>query len=297
MQQEQKFTFKACHQLLQISPKSFLGWLVKAGIDPEKQRDRFDPRKKYLSRDQLEMLAAVHGRRLPPQLDDFAEAERTPVATVETLATQLDLLRAEMAQRFDQVDQAVLQLPPLLEDISMKLREAQEADPDMPAWRQLLQRFDQLEQVVREQLPSQQATPIRTATIAPEPAKAGVAVTHVATSLPRKTASTVQKKAKAKKLARGKKLPRTFVALRNFAKQHNVQMERASQAGKSGKIAVERGKWLVNSRYATEALDEQGRYDFYRCFHTEENFVACEQCPHQVAGSAKASAPTEAAAR
>lgn len=296
MSQQQKFTFKVCCQLLQISPKSFLGWLKKAGIDPEKQRDRFDPRKKYLYRDQLEVLAVAHGRLLPSELDDSAEAESTPVVTVEMLAGQLAALR----QQVDQMGQIVIQLPPQLEEIATSLREVQrevqKADVDTLIG-PLIQRFDQLDLVMREQLSPQQATAIRPATTEPEPAKTEVAVTHVATSLPRKTASAAQKKAKAKKPARGKRLPRGLVALRDFAKQHNIQMERASQAGKAGKIAVVHGEWLVNSRWAMEALDEQGRRDFYHYFSTHGVFVTCEQCPHLVAGSAKADASTEVAAR
>lgn len=286
MQQEQKFTFKVCCQLLQISPKSFLGWLKKAGIDPEKQRDRFDPRKKYLYRDQLDMLAAAHGRKLPSRLDDFAEAASTAVVTIEMLAGQLATLR----QQFDQIGQIVLQLPPRLEEIATNLREVRQVDVDALI-EPLIQRFDHLELVIREQIALQQAITTGSATAAPEPAKAEAAATRVAKPSPRRVASTSQAKTKAKKKpARGKKLPRAFVALRDFAKQHNIQMERASQAGKAGKIAVVRGKWLVNSRWATEALDEQGQYDFYECFQSHESFVSCAQCPHLVAGSSRLNA-------
>jgi len=57
-------------------------------------------------------------------------------------------------------------------------------------------------------------------------------------------------------------------------------MKQASAAGKAGKIAVIRGKWLVNSRWATEALDQHGQSEFYEMFHRRVGFTRCEQCPH-----------------
>lgn len=89
-----------------------------------------------------------------------------------------------------------------------------------------------------------------------------------------------QPAARAKKRPRGKSLPRTLVLLRTFAEQHQVSMKQASRAVKSGKIAVVRGKWLVNSRWATEALDSRGQQEFYELFHGREGFLPCEHCPH-----------------
>lgn len=90
-----------------------------------------------------------------------------------------------------------------------------------------------------------------------------------------------QPAARAKKKPRGKSLPRTLVLLRTFAEQHQVSVKRASAAGKSGKIAVVRGKWLVKSRLATEALDQRGQQEFYEVFHTKEGFLPCARCPHE----------------
>lgn len=88
---------------------------------------------------------------------------------------------------------------------------------------------------------------------------------------------------RAKKRHRGKSLPRALVLLRVFAEQHHVSMKQASAAGKTGKIAVVRGKWLVNSRWATEALDQRGQQEFYAVFHNRPGFTRCEQCPHSLA--------------
>jgi DNA-binding transcriptional MerR regulator len=83
--------------------------------------------------------------------------------------------------------------------------------------------------------------------------------------------------------ARGKRLPASLVLLRTFAEQHHVSLKVAERAGKAGKIAVVRGKWLVNSRYVTEALGTRGQYDFYTVFHERQDFTQCERCPHEIA--------------
>jgi hypothetical protein len=101
---------------------------------------------------------------------------------------------------------------------------------------------------------------------------------------PAKAASTggrrPQPATRAQKKHRGKNLPHGLVLLRVFAGQHHISMKQASAAGKAGKIAVVRGKWLVNSRWVTEALDQHGQSEFYEVFHRGAGFTRCEQCPH-----------------
>lgn len=106
--------------------------------------------------------------------------------------------------------------------------------------------------------------------------RADTADTPAATS----TSERRQRPAARAKKSRGKSLPRTLVLLRTFAEQHHISMKQASATGKSGKIAVIRGKWLVNSRWATEALDQRGQQKFYEVFHKKEGFLFCEHCPH-----------------
>jgi len=88
---------------------------------------------------------------------------------------------------------------------------------------------------------------------------------------------------RAKKKQRGKHLPRALVLLRVFAEQHQISMKQASAAGQSGKFTVVRGKWLVNSRWATEALDQRGQQEFYEAFHLKAGFLRCDHCPHDSA--------------
>ncbi len=78
-------------------------------------------------------------------------------------------------------------------------------------------------------------------------------------------------------------IPRTLELLRVFAEQHHVPLKAADRASKAGKIAVVRGRWLVNSRYATKALGARGQQDFYEVFYGRDDFTRCERCPHQAA--------------
>jgi len=87
-------------------------------------------------------------------------------------------------------------------------------------------------------------------------------------------------KIRPKKESKG--LPRTLILLRTFAEQHHVPLKVADRASKTGKIAVVRGRWLVNSRYATEALGARGQQDFYTHFHERGGFTLCDRCPHHI---------------
>jgi DNA-binding transcriptional MerR regulator len=88
---------------------------------------------------------------------------------------------------------------------------------------------------------------------------------------------------KTKSKKGGKGLPRTLVLLRVFAEQHHVPLKAADRASKAGKIAVVRGRWLVNSRYATQALGTRGQHDFYTLFKEHAGFTRCDRCPHHLA--------------
>src|SRR5579859_1286930 len=134
---KERFTFKESCELLQINPKSFQQWLKKAKIDPEKQIDKSDPRKKYLTRDQLIMLAEEHGRTLSFEEEEpehpsgdaiealdgrlatweqqitnrIAEAIETRLQAVEQqIALRLDQTAQQTVQRVEQLDQRVADL-------------------------------------------------------------------------------------------------------------------------------------------------------------------------------------------
>lgn len=90
------FNFGQSQELLQVDPKTFARWLKKAKIDPSKQINLADPRKKFLTEEQILMLAKDHGRTVhfpPPDQEDETAA----------LHDRLAALEQEMIRRFDQV--------------------------------------------------------------------------------------------------------------------------------------------------------------------------------------------------
>lgn len=310
---ERTFTFKECYELLKINPKSFLEWLKRAGIDPSAQVDQYDPRKKFLTKSQLLLLAKAHSRILPP-LDDDVEQPAVTVETlaeqVERLASQLSTFQQETTQRFDLVDRVLLdQIVPPVREITAKLQQVQTREASTTMIDQVLQHVDHLTQAIGSlqmiASPGQQRVIEATQTAQSEEIQSNEqpetptlatmlptspSVSAVSKPLKKTTSSTKKTTSKSKKKpARGKKLPKDLVLLRDFAGQHHIAMNRASAAGKSGKIAVVQGKWLVNSRWATEALDASGQHDFYEAFHEHEHFSSCEQCPHALPQEAQAS--------
>jgi hypothetical protein len=165
----------------------------------------------------------------------------------------------QLAQRFDRLEQSLTQTV-------SSIQELLHGDMDIRS---------NGEQNARGQEEAELVT-VPTAALSPAPVKAS---TTKPQARPTKPKSSIKKK----KPTRGKRLPAGLVLLRDFAGKHHVVTERASKAGETGKITVVQGKWLVNSRWATEALDVQGQQEFYQHFHEREGFTACEQCPHHLA--------------
>src|SRR5258707_13209671 len=60
------FNFRQSRELLRVDPKTFQEWLQKAEIDANKQVNLADSRERYLTEEQLTLLAKQHGRTLPP---------------------------------------------------------------------------------------------------------------------------------------------------------------------------------------------------------------------------------------
>jgi hypothetical protein len=101
----QTFNFKQSQEILRVDPKTFSKWLKQAGIDPNRQINLADPREKFLTEEQILMLARDHGREVHfPTLDQ--EAEPAPPATVilTTVDERLAMLEQLIIQRFDQVE-------------------------------------------------------------------------------------------------------------------------------------------------------------------------------------------------
>jgi hypothetical protein len=266
-------SFKESYQVLETNPKTFTQWLIKAGIDANAQVNLVDPRKKYLTKAQIMQLAEAHGRILPASF--YEEEAEPPVLTVERLAEQQASFRDEVTQQLNRIEQ-------LLEGIASK-------EPTVhPSLEN--SRLEQIQQVLTQVVASLSTTNLhgqwnstqKQEHYAPDPVPALAAVTGATTGRGQRTAVSATSRPSHKKSSRKKRLPRGLILLRDFAGLHNIKVERASAAGKAGKIAIIQGKWLINSRWATEALDAQGQRDFFETFHEHASFQHCEECEHSL---------------
>jgi len=241
------FNFRQSRELLRVDPKTFQKWLQKAGIDPAKQVNLADSRERYLTEEQLTLLAKQHGRTLPP-LDSRPELPVTVTAAM--LAERLVLLEQEITQHFKRLEAQGLQILQTIGDLQQHLAN--------------------LEQTVTLQREHKRAVQKGGSS---SPSATAPKVEH-------ESSTTRTSTKKARKRTKGKKLPRTLMPLHVFAREHEVSAGAADHAAQTGKITVESGKWLYNSRYITTALDQQGQSEFYALFHERKGFRDCRECPH-----------------
>lgn len=291
------YILSECHKLLHTNPKTFQRWLTEAGIDSEKQKNLSDPRKKMITKAQLQMIAQTHGITLPT-LDERASPETSPLAQITELLAPLqpDL------QRITQVDQKQAVIEEQIDTLRQEFLAARAHSDEMTQWTQtrleeihlLLQQI--LTLLEQHPLPShvstnevmekqqEQARPTSSSSTITTTSSTPLSSSSVPPSNTPTSSSSASKRpttsSAKKKQAKGKKFPPNLVLLRDFAKQHTIETERASDAGKAGKLPIVRGRWLINSRWANEALDAQGRQQFYEVFHTRSGFTPCEHCPH-----------------
>jgi hypothetical protein len=241
------FNFRQSRELLHVDPKTFQKWLQKADIDPDKQVNLADSRERYLTEEQLTLLAKHHGRILPP-LDSQPELPAT--MTVAMLAEQLALLEQEITRQFERLGVQELQILQSIVDLQQHLTNLE---------RTVAPQGEHNREVQQEGSSS--------------PPVAGPNIEHESS-----TARSLMKN--ARKRTKGKKLPRTLIPLHIFAREHGVSSGAADHAAQTGRITSECGKWLYNSRYITTALNQQGQSEFYALFHEREGFRGCKACPH-----------------
>ena len=247
------FNFRQSQELLKVDPKTFSRWLAKAHIDPEKQVNRADPRQKWLTEEQLLMLAREHGRdvQLPPE--DQEEASAPPAVVLSTLEERLFALERKMMHGFDQLNARIVLL--LAEVQRLRASAPPQARQPAPAPR------------ARNAAPSASAS-----------ASTATPSTHTTTAPPKPTAKKRGKrKAKARKL-----LPGTLTPLATFRQTHGISEKAVEIAVQRNKLAVVRGEWVFEHRPIGIALDRQGQQQFLEVFSERQEFKRCGDCPHAV---------------
>src|SRR5260370_10166607 len=108
------FNFRQSRELLHVDPKTFQKWLQKADIDPTEQVNLADSRERYLTEEQLTLLAKQHGRTLPPL---NSQPELPPTVTAAMLAERLAQLAQEITQQFKRLETPGLQTLQIIDDL------------------------------------------------------------------------------------------------------------------------------------------------------------------------------------
>lgn len=284
----QTYTFGQCATLLNIDPKVFRE-LVKQelGLQQGDQRSRADRRARYLTREQLELLAA----RCKITLLDDAVLEQPKQVSVTTYKLLLD--------RLESAEEALHASEQTVSSLQERLAQIEQQAVGITAWTSLLEslptwkeqvderlerlarpqeqpddRLAQLEAQHRQQLAEVEARYQRQI----DELQAQLARYRAGKSSSSTAPTTTPKKATSK----AKPLPKTLASRRAFAALHHIPDSVVARACNSGKIAAVNGKWLYQSRIIFQALGARGRHDFYQLFHTRPDFTRCKQCPHAI---------------
>lgn len=247
------YTFSECYELLDVDPKTFRRWLDKVGIDPEKQVSKVDSRVRFLTENQIEDLAAIHGRPWPPQPKPGDQAQAAP-STIKLLSQRVDELAAQLAGAYERIR--------LLE----ALNEAQTAQ--IESLGKLLD--NQAEQIAG----AYERTKYLDTLVDNQAAQIAALAEQQARPARR---SKEQQPAES---AAG--LPDDLIGWREFANLHRAPQTTTGRYIQQGHIHVVRGKWKVGNGYVKEALDAQGRRDFWVMFHNSTGFASCDDCPHEI---------------
>src|SRR5207245_10572029 len=86
----QTYRFGQCARFLDVDPKVFRRWVREdLGLQERDQVSRADSRVRYLTREQLERLAELHGRTLPTEGGDQGKQEHVTSGSTKLLEHRL----------------------------------------------------------------------------------------------------------------------------------------------------------------------------------------------------------------
>jgi hypothetical protein len=71
-------------------------------------------------------------------------------------------------------------------------------------------------------------------------------------------------------------LPPGYVAFRHFVSAHGVSENTVKNAINSGRLAAERGEWLIGKSSVRNAFNEEQRWAFVALYHTHPKFHQCD---------------------
>jgi hypothetical protein len=272
-----------------MDPKVFRELVKKElGLQQGEQVSRADRRARYLTREQLERLAALRGITLPDDNTLGQPEQRVPFASYKLLLDRLEAVEealhadeqtlSSLQERVIQIEQQVATVTswtPLLERLPTWMAQVDEQLERLAhSQEQPGQRLVELEAQHRREIAEVEARYQRQ--IAEMEAQFARYRTGKHPPSPPPTAATKQAKTRSKT----KKLPKTLASRRAFAALHDVPDSLVVKACNTAAIAATSGKWLYKSRVIFQALGARGQADFYQLFHTRPGFTRCNQCPH-----------------
>lgn len=293
----QTYSFGQCARLLKVDPKVFRRWVKEdLGLQEEDQVSRADSRVRYLTREQLERLAELHERILPPddrqegqesfsaglgryklvvdRLEDIEEALRASERAASEFQQELHQTQEHLTQMEQRVGvvEGLMQWIPLLEGLSSWMSQVNLGIEQLTEARQQPNQLAELEAQYRQQMAELEERYKHQI----ETLEAQLAQYRKGRVTPTAQPSTAKKQGKAKNL------PKTLASRSTFAALHHVPDSVVARACNSGKIVASNGKWLYKSRIIFQVLGDRGKYDFYQLFHTRPDFTPCKQCPHEI---------------
>jgi uncharacterized coiled-coil protein SlyX len=269
-----RYIFAQSIRLLGTNSKTFLKWLAEDGIDASKLRDPADPRRKYITEEQL--IAIAKKRQIDLHLPD---PERKPESSTARILAAVDqrfaALEQNMAGRFDQLAD---EIRAVLADLQHGLEQPTRHIDQLSAHLEHL--LAELQRASASAPPQERPHPPapRARNAAPS-ASASASTPSTPTTTPPRLTRQVRPKRKTK--AR-KNLPGTLTPLATFRQLHNVTEKAVENAVQRGRLTVVRGAWLYQHRSITVALDRQGQQQFYALFNEREGFQECKGCSHAI---------------
>jgi hypothetical protein len=255
-----RFNFTQCIELLHTNAKTFARWLEDDGIDAAKQRDLADPRRKYLTEEQLMLMARK--REIDLHLPDPEQQGDEATRILAAMTDGFGALEQQINERFEQLTvETQTVVADLRHDLEHRLVSIlEQMETHLTALRGELQHPST--PATAQERPSTSISKARNATAPPPGPTAS-----------KRTKRTTKTRAK-------KQLPGTLTPLSLFRQMHGITEKAVDNAVQREKLSVRRGAWLYQHRYITTALDREGQQQFYALFSERENFRRCGTCPH-----------------
>ena len=88
-------------------------------------------------------------------------------------------------------------------------------------------------------------------------------------------------------------LPEGFIPWRPFADLHHIGHTTVHRHIQQGIVHTIKGKWKIGNAYVKDLIGAQGQRDIWIYCHENENFLTCDNCPHQIPEQPEQQAPLE----